>query len=128
MTPTPEMIEAAAKVISDVDDVFSWDEMPENNKEQYKYLAGEMLKAALAAMWRPIEEAPKDGSLFAVRLPETTSRSDLEFYCLNPTSRVSYGWHWKDWKFRPFISGTASLPTFIRPTHFAPLSIFEDRK
>lgn len=68
--------------------------------------------------WRPIETAPKDGTVIDVWLGDADD-SDIAFYC-TPGTRRSAGWHWKHEKFRP-TAGLNILNTWVLPTHWMPL-------
>ncbi|BCI68128.1 hypothetical protein [Acetobacter aceti] len=66
MTPTPEMIEAAARAMCNLCCTDGWDAYPEAFHNGWRNNAEVAIKAALAAMWRPVSEY-KDGThaLFA---------------------------------------------------------------
>lgn len=69
--------------------------------------------------WRPIETAPKDGTVFDVWLGDAPVR-DADFYCGNKKYLRSPNWHWLEGKFRPF-TGLRPVPVFVQPTHWMPL-------
>lgn len=71
------------------------------------------------AMWRPIEEAKKDGTIIDVWLGDA-SESDVNFYCTEGTRR-SPGWSWYRGKFRPCAGLDVQVPVFVTPTHYRPL-------
>lgn len=81
------------------------------------------MRAAIAAyeqaLWRPIEEAPKDGTVIDVWLGDA-SESDVNFYCTEGTRR-SPGWSWYRGKFRPCAGLDVQVPVFVTPTHYRPL-------
>lgn len=81
------------------------------------------MRAAIAAyeqaMWRPIEEAKKDGTIIDVWLGDA-SESDVNFYCTEGTRR-SPGWSWYRGKFRPCAGLDVQAPVFVTPTHYRPL-------
>lgn len=68
--------------------------------------------------WKPIETAPKDGTLIDVWLGDA-SKDDLLFYC-HENSKRSINWYWKNGKFRPHTSAKNIAPVFIIPTHWMP--------
>lgn len=96
--------------------ICDYDEILDSDKEYWREDARICLAAADAAAWRPMSEAPRDGTVINVLLPEGISKADQDFYCY-PGSRVSFGWAWENRKFRP----CAGLTVFIQPTHWQPL-------
>lgn len=70
MTPTPEMIEAAANVFSIEAFGQSYSGADELTKEEFKATSSKILKAAFAAMWRPIGKALRDGTRYFVHCGE----------------------------------------------------------
>ena len=60
MTPTEEMVRVAAIAVRQARN--GCITPPENGTEYDEQLARAALSAALAAMWQPIETAPKDGT------------------------------------------------------------------
>lgn len=72
------------------------------------------------AGWRPIETAPKDGTVIDVWLGDADV-SDLDFYCQSRTCKRSANWYWSNGKFRPFTGWDLPLTTFVEPTHWIPL-------
>ncbi|AQS83972.1 hypothetical protein A0U92_03430 [Acetobacter aceti] len=126
MTPTPEMIEAAVLGTWQQTIQFQNGETWEDYKTRSPGAAilfsngvEEGLKAALAAMWRPIGEALMDGTRYFVHCEE---------YC-------TIAW-WDediDDAFGGWTDGR--VPSWgyqeireVLPVWFIPLSIFEDRK
>lgn len=112
MTPTPKMIEAAARAIA-----VSMDTDPDNDAfdgipmwSKFVPEAEAAIKAAFAAMRRPISEAPKDGTRVLVK--KTTGRVCVGQY-------VDGEWEGED-------GYCIHDPAFI--SAFIPLSIFEDSK
>lgn len=126
---TDPRIEAAARALciahrNDPDDLV-WITTEPGVQEPYGprwvtcyHEAKQALDAADAAAWRPMSDAPKDGTVINVLLPVGISKSDQDFYCY-PGSRVSFGWAWENQKFRPWTG--LNLPVFIEPTHWQPL-------
>ena len=71
-----------------------------------------------AAQWRPIETAPRDGTVIDVWLGNAEP-GDVEFYC-TPGMKRACDWHWFRGKFRPRL-GLQAMPTFVVPTHWRPI-------
>jgi hypothetical protein len=71
MTPTPEMIEAAAKAVNfhvpnDLQGR-DWESLDDYTKDDYRLEAKAILEAALSAMWSTdMDAAPKDGTCILV--------------------------------------------------------------
>lgn len=61
MLVSDEMVLAAAKSDYAFDNRGDWDRASRIDRERYGQRSHAALTAALNAMWRPIEEAPKDG-------------------------------------------------------------------
>ena len=77
----------------------------------------------VAPKWRPISDAPKDGTIFDVWIVGK-NRLNIEFYCQQTIktenglwSGRSVDWYWKNDKFRPYV-GVLTLVVFEQPTHF----------
>jgi hypothetical protein len=77
----------------------------------------------VASEWRPISDAPKDGTIFDVWIVGK-NRLNIEFYCQQTIktenglwSGRSVDWYWKNDKFRPYV-GVLTLVVFEQPTHF----------
>jgi hypothetical protein len=68
--------------------------------------------------WRPIETAPRDGSVINVWLADA-DQDDAAFYCVHGT-RFSSGWAFANGKFRP-IGGLPGIPVQVQPTHWMPV-------
>ncbi|NHN93859.1 hypothetical protein [Acetobacter sicerae] len=109
MKPTPKMIEVAAKVFASEAFGTNYADADRLTKEEFKKTASKILKAALAAWWRPMKPEPqiwltiiakrKTGHVVVVEKPD-----DRPWY--DPFTEVE----WSDLSF------------------FIPLSDFEDRK
>ena len=87
MKPTPEMIGAAREAYIDCDSMNMVDCM------------SEALEAALAAMWKPIKTAPKDGTYVLVKGP-----------CVYPCTVFWNGNSWDDGDFHDRIPATHWAP------------------
>lgn len=87
--------------------------------EKWRVCARAAIAAYEQAMWRPIEEAKKDGTIIDVWLGDA-SESDVNFYCTDGTRR-SPGWSWYRGKFRPCAGLDVQVPVFVTPTHYRPL-------
>lgn len=72
-------------------------------------------RGAQVMEWRPISEAPMDGTIIDVWLGNADD-DDLEFFCIRGTRRAP-GWAWIYGKWRPTLNGL-QMPAFIQPTHF----------
>ncbi len=72
------------------------------------------------SQWRPIEEAPKDGSIFTAYFANICD-DDAEFWCIDGTSIGSGAWCWDGTKFRPFNPMLKGMIVTVQPTHFMPL-------
>jgi len=71
--------------------------------------------------WRPIETAPRDGTVIDVWLG-CAEPEDVEFYCGPGNTRRAASWHWHKGKFRPAMGlEDAVPPVFVQPTHWRPL-------
>ena len=71
--------------------------------------------------WRPIETAPRDGTVIDVWLGRAEPE-DVEFYCGPGNTRRAASWHWHKGKFRPAMGlEDAVPPVFVQPTHWRPL-------
>jgi len=68
--------------------------------------------------WRPIETAPKDGTVVDVWLGDA-DEIERAFYCTGGTRR-SPGWWWYQGKWRP-NGGLTVFLTLVQPTHWQPL-------
>jgi hypothetical protein len=101
-------VEAVARAIA-------YDEEP---NEWHRTRARNAIAALDAAQWRPIETAPRDGTVIDVWLGNAEP-GDVEFYCTPGTKRAC-DWHWFRGKFRPRL-GLQAMPTFVVPTHWRPL-------
>lgn len=107
------MSEKAIKAARDaINDILRRDGIASSSMD----LAEAAIAAYEKAMWRPIEEAPKDGTIIDVWLGDAEP-ADIDFYC-TPGTRRSCGWSWRDGKFRPLGGLSATMPTFVQPTHF----------
>ncbi|MFT8718772.1 hypothetical protein [Acetobacter sp.] len=123
MTPTPEMIEAAARAICvnngadpDGNDSDIQSDMGANWRA-YSGDAREALKAALAAMWRPIGE--HDGTTkHVIGMDKEGNVCSMWYFA--PSSLTRNWWR---------VGGSGKRPEECFPVYFcAHPSIFEDRK
>lgn len=117
MTPTPEMIEAAAKTLCERSLRVRWETVDPYMQRAYRETVAPILKAALAAMWRPISEFnPKVGAGDIFRYPDPEYDGEIS---------IAQGWYEESLAERCFyVVGDRR----VGPTHFIPLSVFEDRK
>lgn len=85
----------------------SWDQLAPFVREEYLSDA----KAALAALWQPIETAPKTDEPVLVWDPDDSKTSDIEVYAALPSDRE----HNEYWR----LNGDDGYPCY--PTHWMPL-------
>lgn len=69
--------------------------------------------------WRPIETAPRDGTVIDVWLGDA-DEEDVDFYC-TPGTRRSPAWGFIAGRFRPLIGLSTPMTTFVQPTHWMPM-------
>lgn len=111
MTPTKEMVEAAARAIVETDDplcllVGGYAALSDSLKDKMRDVAQAALTAALAEMWRPIESAPHGETLMLFWI-DKNGAPKFAF------DKASY-----DWKCGDYAKGVSRHD---RATHFAPL-------
>lgn len=119
---SPEQIAAAIEAKQTKNEGRKWPDwrtMPTDKGIEHDRSADAPQPPAHDDGWRPIETAPKDGTIFDVWLGNA-SDDDVAFYCTEGTRR-SCGWSWEKGKFRPLGGLKVAMPVFEVPTHWQPL-------
>ena len=120
---TDPQIEAAAEALWQAECMraaskprnITWEDAGSKVHETWRFMARAALEAAEAVAWRPIAEAPRDGTVVDVWLGDAEP-ADVDFYC-TPGTRRAPAWHWLQGKWRPAL-GLNVMTVFVQPTHY----------
>lgn len=111
-------IEAACVAATEDEVEGSWEMLSPFQQERVRRHMRRAIAAYEKAMWRPIEEAPKDGTPIQVTHLPFTGRPPFN------AVRWSHGPQKSQWRWR--ILGYERSPLRYTPTHFRPLPKPED--